>query len=144
LTSLLNRESLDGERLDLAVTDLGPVQLKNIAEPIRVYSVEVGQPAHAKPAPAPAPEKSAPPRLSMVVLPFANIEGSDGSSKFIFDLMEPERPRVDRSVLDFVRTNVFDPAGGSGWRRRKGHSLAGARVRPLQVATRPNRHRDRH
>src|SRR5271169_4434883 len=37
-------------------------------------------------------------------------EGSDGSSKFLFDLMEPERPRVDRAVLDFVKTTVFDPA----------------------------------
>ena len=37
-------------RLDLAVTDLGPTQLKNIADPIRVYSLEVGQPAQAKPA----------------------------------------------------------------------------------------------
>src|SRR3984957_9027101 len=30
-------------RLDLAVTDLGPTQLKNIADPVRVYSVEVGK-----------------------------------------------------------------------------------------------------
>jgi CRISP-associated protein Cas1 len=37
-------------------------------------------------------------------------EGNDGSSKFIFDLMEPERPKVDRAVLDFVRTTVLDPA----------------------------------
>ena len=37
-------------RLDLAVTDLGPTQLKNIAEPIRVYSLRVGVPAQAKPA----------------------------------------------------------------------------------------------
>jgi CRISP-associated protein Cas1 len=37
-------------------------------------------------------------------------EGSDGSSKFIFDLMEPERPRIDRVVLDFVKRHVFDPA----------------------------------
>ena len=37
-------------------------------------------------------------------------EGSDGSSKFIFDLMEPERPNVDRAVLDFVKGHVFDPA----------------------------------
>ena len=37
-------------------------------------------------------------------------EGSDGSSKFIFDLMEPERPKVDRAVLDFVKEHVFDPA----------------------------------
>jgi adenylate cyclase len=39
-------------RLDLAVSDLGPKELKNIAEPIRVYSLEVGEPAQAKPAPA--------------------------------------------------------------------------------------------
>ena len=32
-------------RLDFAVTDLGPTQLKNIAEPIRVYSLDVGPPA---------------------------------------------------------------------------------------------------
>jgi CRISP-associated protein Cas1 len=24
--------------------------------------------------------------------------------------MEPERPRVDRAVLDFVKSHVFDPA----------------------------------
>ena len=47
-------------RLDLAVTDLGPTQLKNIAEPIRVYSLEVGEPAQPKPAPAPSPKN--PPR----------------------------------------------------------------------------------
>jgi adenylate cyclase len=37
-------------RLDLKVTDLGATQLKNIAEPIHVYSLEVGQPVQAKPA----------------------------------------------------------------------------------------------
>jgi CRISP-associated protein Cas1 len=37
-------------------------------------------------------------------------EGSNGSSKFIFDLMEPERPKVDRRVIDFARMAVFDPA----------------------------------
>jgi CRISP-associated protein Cas1 len=37
-------------------------------------------------------------------------EGRDGSSKFVFDLMEPERPTVDRAVLDFVKATVFDPA----------------------------------
>jgi len=34
-------------RLDLKVTDLGATQLKNIAEPIHVYSLEVGQPVLA-------------------------------------------------------------------------------------------------
>src|ERR1700748_2548265 len=35
-------------RLDLIVNDLGQTELKNIAEPIRVYSLEVGAPARAK------------------------------------------------------------------------------------------------
>jgi adenylate cyclase len=39
-------------RLDLAVSDLGMAQLKNIAEPVRVYSVEVGKPAALKPVKA--------------------------------------------------------------------------------------------
>jgi adenylate cyclase len=71
-------------RLDLAVTDLGPTQLNNIAEPIRVYSLDVGQPTKPKPASGPAPEKSAPPRLSMVVLPFANI-GGDPEQEHLVD-----------------------------------------------------------
>ena len=36
-------------RLDLAVSDMGLTQLKNIAEPVRVYSLEVGKPTQAKP-----------------------------------------------------------------------------------------------
>src|ERR1700689_3762769 len=51
-------------RLELAVADLGPTQPKNIAEPIRIYSLQVGVPSTAKPVTPPAPEKSAPPRLS--------------------------------------------------------------------------------
>jgi CRISPR-associated endonuclease Cas1 len=37
-------------------------------------------------------------------------EGNDGSAAFIFDLMEPRRPLVDRAVLQFVKGHVFDPA----------------------------------
>jgi CRISP-associated protein Cas1 len=37
-------------------------------------------------------------------------DGSDGSLKFIFDLMEPQRPKVDRAALEFVKRTVFDPA----------------------------------
>ena len=50
-------------RLHIAVRDLGHQNLKNIAEPVRVYSLEVGQPVQAKPGPALASEKSAPRRL---------------------------------------------------------------------------------
>ena len=37
-------------------------------------------------------------------------EGRDGSSAFVFDLMEPERPKVDRSILDFVKAHKFHAA----------------------------------
>jgi adenylate cyclase len=45
------------QRLDLKVSDLGLTQLKDIAEPVHVYSLEVGQPAQAKAAP-PTPTES--------------------------------------------------------------------------------------
>jgi TolB-like protein/class 3 adenylate cyclase len=75
-------------RLDLAVRDLGPTQLKNIVEPVRVYSLEVGAPARTKPTLAPAPEKSAGPRLSIVVLPFANIGGDPSHEHFVDGVTE--------------------------------------------------------
>ena len=36
-------------RLDIAVSDLGATQLKNIAEPVRAFSLQVGLPAEARP-----------------------------------------------------------------------------------------------
>ncbi len=45
-------------RLDMAVTDLGPTQLKNIERSIRVYSLQVGVPAQAKPATEAKPPES--------------------------------------------------------------------------------------
>ena len=61
-------------RLDLKVSDLGPTQLKNIAEPVHVYSPAVGQPAQAKPAPSatPAdPARSPAPKPRFGLVPFA-------------------------------------------------------------------------
>jgi adenylate cyclase len=56
-------------RLDLAVADLGPIELKNIAEPIRVYSLQIGLAAQAKPATDAKPRKSAPtPRSTLALL----------------------------------------------------------------------------
>jgi adenylate cyclase len=75
-------------RLDLTVHDLGPMELKNILEPVRVYSLQVGIPAQAKPAPSPVPEKSAPPRLSIVVVPFANIGGDPEQEHFVDGVTE--------------------------------------------------------
>jgi TolB-like protein/class 3 adenylate cyclase/Flp pilus assembly protein TadD len=89
-------------RLDLAVTDLGPTQLKNIAEPIRVYSLQVGDPAQTTPAPAPTPEKSGPPRLSIVVLPFTNLGGDPEQDHFVDGVTESLTTDLSRIRGSFV------------------------------------------
>jgi TolB-like protein len=96
-------------RLDLKVSDRGLTQLKNIAEPIRVYSLQVGAPAVTKPAPAPAPEKSAPPRLSMVVLPFANIGGDPEQEHFVDGVTESLTTDLSRirGALVIARNTAF-------------------------------------
>src|SRR5208337_4444224 len=100
-------------RLDLAVSDLGPTKLKNISEPIRVYSLEVGQPAQPKPAPTPATQKSAPPRLSMVVLPFANIGGDPEQEHFVDGVTESLTTDLSRIRGSFVigRNTAFTYKG---------------------------------
>jgi TolB-like protein/class 3 adenylate cyclase len=54
-------------RLDMAVADLGPTQLKNIERPIRIYSLQVGVRAQAKLVmPAKPPEPRGHLRLALV------------------------------------------------------------------------------
>ena len=88
-------------RLDLAVTDLGPTHLKNIADPIRVYSFEVGAPSVAKLTQTVA-EKSGPPRLSIVVLPFANIGGDSEQEHFVDGVTESLTTDLSRVRGSFV------------------------------------------
>jgi adenylate cyclase len=102
-------------RLDLGVIDLGPTQLKNIAEPIRVYSFDVGQPARAKSAPLTAAQKSAPPRLSIVVMPFANIGGG------------PEQEPVD-GVTESLTTDLSRVRGAYVVARNTAFTYKGRRV----------------
>jgi TolB-like protein/class 3 adenylate cyclase len=79
-------------RIDAEFVDLGEKDLKNIARPVRAYAVASvssnGAPAQAKPAPSPALEKSTPPRLSLVVLPFANIGGGPEQEHFVDGVTE--------------------------------------------------------
>ena len=53
-------------RLDMAVADLGLTQLKNIERPIRVYSLQVGVPAQAKPSAEAKPSEKPPGSWSRV------------------------------------------------------------------------------
>ena len=100
-------------RLVLAATDLGPTQLKNIAEPIRAYALDVGMPAMAKPAPAEALEKSAPPRLSMVVLPLANIGGDPEQEHFVDGVTESLTTDLSRirGAVVIARNTAFTYKG---------------------------------
>src|ERR1700683_3062919 len=100
-------------RLDAPVSDLGSKQLKNIAEPIRVYSLDVGQPTQAKSAPTPAPERSGPPHLSIVVLPFANIGGDPEQEHFVDGVTESLTTDLSRirSAIVIARNTAFTYKG---------------------------------
>jgi TolB-like protein/class 3 adenylate cyclase len=100
-------------RLDLAVIDLGPKQLKNIAEPIRVYSLDVGQPAQARSAPIAVPENSGPPRLSIVVLPFSNIGGDPEQEHFVDGVTESLTTDLSRirGAVVIARNTAFTYKG---------------------------------
>ncbi|WP_064685700.1 adenylate/guanylate cyclase domain-containing protein [Rhizobium bangladeshense] len=78
-------------RLDLSVSDLGDTQLKNIAEPIRVYSLQVGSArtkAAAPPDTATGQPAAAPPKLSIAVLPFVNMSGDAEQDYFADGISE--------------------------------------------------------
>ena len=77
-------------RLDLAISDLGETRLKNIAEPVRIYSLQVGAQAQAKPLapdagkPVMKPNSVLPDKPSIAVLPFANMSG-DAEQEYFAD-----------------------------------------------------------
>jgi TolB-like protein/class 3 adenylate cyclase len=100
-------------RLDLEVSDLGPKQLKNIVEPIRVYSLDVGQPTRTKSALASPAEKSGPPRLSMVVLPFANMGGDPEQEHFVDGITESLTTDLSRirGAVVIARNTAFTYKG---------------------------------
>ena len=101
-------------RLEMTVNDLGATQLKNIAEPNRLYSLEIGHPAHAKPAaPASGSDNSGPPRLSILVLPFANIGGDPEQEYFVDGVTESLTTDLSRLVGSFViaRNTAFTLKG---------------------------------
>ena len=78
------------------MTDLGQTELKNIADPVRVYSLQVGVPAQAKsaaPAEPAVPEKlspqlALPDKPSIAVLAFQNMSGDPEQEYFADGMVE--------------------------------------------------------
>ncbi len=104
-------------RLDLAVSDLGETRLKNIVEPMRVYSLEVGVAARARPAPAaevvapaaPAAAPALPEKPSIAVLPFTNMSGDPEQEYFADGMSEDIITALSRFGQLFViaRNSTF-------------------------------------
>jgi len=112
-------------RLDLAVSDLGETQLKNIAEPIRVYSLEVGRPARVK-----QPSASTPPRLSRAC---ALQHSSCLTLRLRFNLPQPGVSII--RAAPHPQSNLIAP-----WLRKviQQTMVANARARPTSRQTRSN------
>ena len=97
-------------RIDADFVDLGEKSLKNIARPVRAFAVKIGS------APAPSasePNRQGPPRLSIVVLPFANIGGDPEQEHFVDGVTESlttDLSRIRRAVV-IARNTAFTYKG---------------------------------
>jgi adenylate cyclase len=108
-------------RLDLAVRDLGATMLKNIAEPIRVYALEVGVASLASGAPPGrtvvrdrVSEALEPPdRPSIAVLPFQNMSGDPEQEYFADGMVEDIITALSRfkSLFVIARNSSFTYKG---------------------------------
>jgi adenylate cyclase len=139
-------------RLDVAASDLGPTQLKNIAEPVHVYALDIGKRAEAAKSLKPgvlkrplavlaggaaalvlivagagyfasanrtatavptAANPAAPARLSIVVLPFANLSNDPNQDYFADGITENLTTDLSRIHNSFViaRNTAFSFKG---------------------------------
>ena len=100
-------------KIDEGFVDLGDKDLKNIARPVRVYAVRTGSEG-AAPAPSfSEPHRRGPPRLSMVVLPFANLGGDPEQEHFVDGVTEnltTDLSRI-RSAVVIARNTAFTYKG---------------------------------
>ena len=100
-------------RLDLAVTDLGPTQLKNIARADAGLFASSRGAGSAKARARRLRKVRPPPRLSIVVLPFANIGGDAEQDYFVDGVTESLTTDLSRIRGSFVigRNTAFTYKG---------------------------------
>ena len=97
-------------KIDAHFVDLGDKDLKNIARPVRVYALKTGSESAAPAPSAFEPNRQAPPRLSMVVLPFANIGGDPEQEHFVDGVTESlttDLSRIRRRLRDRPQHGVY-------------------------------------
>jgi TolB-like protein/Tfp pilus assembly protein PilF len=101
-------------------TNLGEQTLKNIARPVRCYAVGLSAGAHQT-----APLPSSAPRLSIVVLPFANIGGDPKQDYFVDGVTESLTTDLSRISGAFViaRSTAFTFKGKAIEVRKLGREL---------------------
>jgi adenylate cyclase len=106
------------DRIREGFVDLGQKDLKNIARPMQVFAIKAGSAGRA-PVYISASEKASPPRLSIVVLPFANIGGARGRASEDGHDLEICRCRLHvrrLSRLDRRRSGALVPDRRACWR----------------------------
>jgi TolB-like protein/class 3 adenylate cyclase/Flp pilus assembly protein TadD len=93
--------------------DQGEQSLKNIAEPVRVFRIEVGNGSAPSQAQTNEPAQSGPPRLSIIVLPFVNIGGGQEQDYFVDGVTESLTTDLSRVAGSFViaRNTAFTYKG---------------------------------
>jgi TolB-like protein/class 3 adenylate cyclase/Tfp pilus assembly protein PilF len=122
-------------RVEAEFVDLGEQALKNIARPMRAFAlspdaivaakVEAPETESASGATPVAPERREPPRLSLVVLPFANIGGDPEQDYFADGVTESLTTDLSRISGAFVigRSTAFSFKGKSPDLRQIGREL---------------------
>jgi TolB-like protein/class 3 adenylate cyclase len=106
-------------RLDLAVSDLGETSLKNIAEPMRIYSLQVGRVVQTSPVMLSAKADDGPARPAMAdkpsiaVMPFSNMSGDPEQEYFVDGMVDDIITALSRFNQLFViaRNSTFTYKG---------------------------------
>ena len=113
-------------KIAMAFTDFGNRELKNIARPVHVFAIDLlDGPKPQETSATVIQLTSSPPRLSIVVLPFANIGGDHKEEYFVDGITESLTTDLSRISGAFViaRNTAFAYKGESSNLRQIGRDL---------------------